>query len=85
MRSDIYITKSTKLAISHGSPDTMDPVESEFRESLERIAPKCQTSAETEYVATLQKVAKSILSESEESKSSPHHLLCSKVQLFTRT
>lgn len=77
MRSDIYITKSTKLSISQDSLDGVDQIEGDFRESLSRITSKCQSTAEIEYSAILQKVAKSILSGSPESMSFPQCLLLS--------
>lgn len=73
MQSDIYIAKSTKLSLSKDSQSNVDEVERDFHQSLRRLAPKCQTAAETEYVAIFHKVANSILSDSPESISSSQY------------
>lgn len=70
MREDIYASKSNKLLPSAEDERRALEREKNFRSSLDNIAATCRPSLELDYMRHLQKLAKSVLSDTSESMTS---------------
>ena len=67
MRRDIYMTDSDRLSVAQDSSVKEDPIVSDYRDSLSRVAAESQSESELDYIAMLQNVAKYSLSDAPES------------------